>query len=190
MAKVRLGPTTNLLPMPTLLIAVKTGEGRANVLTVAWAGIVAGRPPMLALEIGQHYSTPFLEREKCFTANIPSTQQMVEADYCGMVSGSEDPDKPKTCGLTLLPSTRVSAPIIAECPLNFECRIVREVPVGASKFYLAEIVETHIDEEAMEGNDIAPLKVDPLIFTPDGYYHALGPRLGQAWNVGAALKKG
>ncbi|MBC7240128.1 MAG: flavin reductase family protein, partial [Chloroflexi bacterium] len=39
-------------------------------------------------------------------------------------------------------------------------------------------------------NDIAPLKVDPLIFTPDGYYHALGPRLGQAWSVGAALKKG
>ncbi len=189
MSKVRLGPTTHLLPMPTILIAVKTGEGRANVLTVAWAGVVAGDPPMLAIEIGTHYSTPFLERERCFTANIPSTKLVAQADYCGMVSGREDPDKPGTCGFTLLPATKVSAPLIAECPLNFECRIVREVPTAKGRFYLAEIVETHVDAEAVEGETILPLKLDPLIFTPDGYYHQLGPRVGQGWSAGEALKK-
>ena len=71
MAKKRLGATTDLFPMPALLVAVRTGEGKANVLTVAWAGIVGGTPPMMALEIGKHYSTPFIEREGSFTVNIP-----------------------------------------------------------------------------------------------------------------------
>ncbi|HUV94277.1 MAG TPA: flavin reductase family protein, partial [Anaerolineae bacterium] len=61
MTKRQLGPTTNLYPMPAMLVAVRTGEGSANVLTVAWGGIVGGNPPMMALEIGaNHYSTPFI----------------------------------------------------------------------------------------------------------------------------------
>jgi len=68
MTKKRLGPTTNLFPMPAMLVAVKTGEGHANILTVAWGGVVGGSPPMLALEIGSsHYSTPYIEREGNFT---------------------------------------------------------------------------------------------------------------------------
>ena len=189
MTKVRLGPTTNLYPMPTMLVAVKTGEGNANVLTVAWGGIV-GSPPMLALRIGTHYSTPHIEREGSFTVNIPRSTQAVEADYCGLVSGQSDPDKPGTCGWTLLPATQISSPLIAECPLNFECRIAQTIKAGKGAIYLAEILETHVDEEALtEDQKIDALALDPLIFTPDGYYHKLGERVAKAWDVGKALRK-
>jgi len=190
MAKARLGPTTNLYPMPTMLVAVKTGETSANVLTIAWGGIV-GRPPMIVLRIGPgHYSTPFIEREGNFTVNIPRSSQVVEADYCGLVSGRDDPDKPATCGFTMLPASQISSPLIAECPLNFECRVVRKVPAGKGAFYLAEILETHVDEEALtEDKKIDALSLDPLIFTPDGYYHKLGERVATAWDAGNALRK-
>jgi flavin reductase (DIM6/NTAB) family NADH-FMN oxidoreductase RutF len=190
MAKVRLGPTTNLYPMPTMLVAVKTGEASANVLTVAWGGIV-GSPPLLALRIGgMHYSTPFIEREGNFTVNIPRSTQAVEADYCGLVSGREDPDKPGTCGWTMTPASQISSPLIAECPLNFECRIVQTIRMGKGAIYLAEIVETHVDEEALtEDTKIDAAALDPLIFTPDGYYFKLGDRVAVAWDAGNALKK-
>jgi len=85
----------------------------------------------------------------------------------------------------MLPSTQISSPLIAECPLNFECRVVRKVEVGSGTFYLAEILETHADQEVLaEGKVIDAVALDPLIFTPDGYYHRLGERVGKAWEVG------
>ncbi len=191
MAKKRFGPTTNLFPMPTLLVAVKTGENSANIVTIAWAGIVGGSPPMIALDIAAtHYSMPFIDREGNFTVNVPRSTQAVEADYCGIVSGRKDPDKPRTCGWTMIPATQISSPMIAECPLNLECRLVRKVEAGKSTFLLAEILETHADEEALDakGNIDAAL-LDPLIFTPDEQYYKLGERVGKAFSVGKQLRK-
>ena len=189
MSKKQLGPTTNMFPMPDALVAVKTGEETSNILAIAWCGVVGGNPPMLALDIGgSHYSSPYIEREGCFTVNIPSSDMVVGADYCGLVSGRIDPHKADICGWTMVPSTQISAPLIAECPLNFECKVVEKVDTGKASFYLVEILETHIDEEAIEGKTIDALTLDPLIFTPDGYYHKLGPRVGKAWDAGKALQ--
>jgi flavin reductase (DIM6/NTAB) family NADH-FMN oxidoreductase RutF len=190
MTKRRLGPTTNLFPMPALLVAVKTGEHSANVLTVAWAGIVGGNPPMMALEMGKHYSTPFIEREGSFSVNVPRSSQVVEADYCGLVSGHVDPNKPGTCGWTLLPASKISSPLIAECPLNLECRIVERVAAGKGSFYLVEIVETHVDEDLLrDEHRIDAAALDPLIFTADGFYYRLGDMVGKAWDAGKVLRK-
>jgi len=176
--------------MPAMLVAVRTGEESANILTVAWGGIV-GAPPLLALRIGgTHYSTPFIEREGNFTVNIPRSTQAVEADYCGLVSGRSDPDKANTCGWTLLPASQISSPLIAECPLNFECRVVRKIEMGKGAIYLAEILETHVDQEVLtEDKKIDALALDPLVFTPDGQYYKLGERVAKAWDAGKALRK-
>ena len=191
MTKRVLGPSTSLFPMPALLVAVKTGDRSSNILTVAWAGIVGGEPPMMALDIAQdHYSTPFIEAEGNFTVNVPRSDMAVPADYCGVVSGSEDPDKPATCGFTMLPSTTISSPLIAECPLNFECRVVRKVETDEGGFYVAEILETHADAEALnERGEVDAQRLDPLIFTPDGWYFRLGERVAKAFSVGKELRR-
>jgi hypothetical protein len=68
--------------------------------------------------------------------------------------------------------------------------VVKKVDTGTGLFYLAEILETHVDEAVLA----APKKInagalDPLIFTPDGFYHKLGERVAKAWDAGRALKK-
>jgi len=190
MAKRRLGPTTNLFPMPVMLVAVRTGDNTANILTVAWGGVV-GAPPLLALRIGgNHYSTPYIERERSFTVNIPSADMAMGADYCGIVSGRTDPDKAGTCGWTLVPSVHIASPLIAECPLSFECCLVDAVDKGAGKIYLAEILETHVDESALvDDKTVDAALLNPLVFTPDGYYHRLGERVARAWDIGKALRR-
>jgi len=96
MAKRLLGPTTRLFPMPTLLVCVKTGGKSANILTIAWGSIANGSPPLISLAVAKnHYSTPFIRSQKDFTVNIPNCSQDVQADYCGIVSGTEDPEKAK-----------------------------------------------------------------------------------------------
>jgi len=189
-AKRRIGPSTQLYPMPAVLLAVRTDAG-ANIMTVAWVGIVGGDPPMVAVEVGaRHYTTPFLEREGSFTLNIPSADMAVGVDYCGSVSGSQDPNKAATCKWTLVPSTRIASPIIAECPVNMECRIAEKQRAGKGLYYLAEILETHVDESALDEQGHPNARgVNPLIFTPDGQYYALGEHLGQAWSIGRALRR-
>ncbi len=191
MAKKRLGPSTNLFPMPTLLVAVRTGEGTANILAVAWAGIVGDNPPKMALEIGaNHFSTPHIEREGNFTVNIPRSTQAMQADYCGVVSGRKDPDKPRTCGWTMVPSDHISSPMIAECPLNLECRVMHKLDAGRSNVYLVEILETHVDEEALNAKgEPDGLKLDPLVFGADSQYYRLAGPVAKAFSVGKRLKK-
>jgi flavin reductase (DIM6/NTAB) family NADH-FMN oxidoreductase RutF len=176
--------------MPALLLAVRTDGGGANIMTVAWAGIVGGQPPMMALEVGErHFSTPFIDREGSFTVNVPRADMAVGTDYCGSVSGAEDPDKAHTCGWTLAPSSQIASPLIAECPLNMECRVVRKVEAGKAQFYLVEILETHVDEDALDARGRPTAQgLNPLIFTPDVDYYALGERLGKAWEIGRRLK--
>lgn len=146
---------------------------------------------MMALDIAQsHFSAPFIDREGNFTVNVPSTSQAVQADYCGIVSGRQDPNKPGTCGWTMVPSTQITSPLIAECPLNFECRVVRKVEAGESTFYLAEVLETHVDEAALDDRGkIDARALDPLVFTPDGQYFRLGEPVAKAFSVGKSLRK-
>lgn len=190
MVKVHFGPTTWLYPMPTLLVAVKNGPDRANVLTIAWGGIASGNPPTIAVGIGaMHYSAPLIDQVGDFTVNVPRSAQVAEVDYCGTVSGTQDPDKPATCGWTLVPSTHISSPYIAECPINMECRLVERVARATNATYLAEIVATHVDEDMLnERNRVDALALDPLIWTPDGNYYKLGQVVGREYQMCQALR--
>ncbi len=191
MVKRQIGPSTRLFPMPTLLVAVKTGDKSANILTIAWGSIATGSPPIIGIAVGKrHYSTPFLQKERNFTVNIPDTKHDVEADYCGIVSGTEDPDKAATCGFTLLPATKISSPLIAECPLNFECRTYQEIDFKTSILFLGEVVETHVDESILdERGRIITEKLDPLVFLPNGEYRKIGDFVSKPFSVGKKLSK-
>ena len=85
----------------------------------------------------------------------------------------------------------MSSPLIGECPLSFECKVLRSVDVGKGKCYLAEILETRADEGIVTGEKgVDARALDPLTFTLDGYYHKLGERIGKAWQIGSRLEAG
>jgi flavin reductase (DIM6/NTAB) family NADH-FMN oxidoreductase RutF len=189
--KRRLGPSDILFPVPAALVASGTWE-KPNLLTVAWIGMMGSDPPMLAISLrkGRH-SLDIIRESKEFTVNIPSAKHFREADYCGLVSGRKH-DKFRDCGFTAMPGAVVKAPLVEECPFNLECRVVQEVEFGPWAVILAEIVETHVDVDAVdpETGKIDVSKVDPLVYCATiREYWSLGERLGLGFKAGKGLVK-
>ncbi len=66
-----------------------------------------------------------------------------------MCSGRDGIDKFERSGLTPLPSDHVKPPIIAECPVNLERKVVGFRPVGDYDLFIGEGLLEHIDEDAL-----------------------------------------
>ena len=102
-------------------------EGLPNVMAIGWGttGIIWRRPIFVVLVRPSRYTYRLIEETGEFTVNIvpPKLKEVVQ--YCGTVSG-RDHDKFKEKKLTAIPSKKVKTPIIKECILHFECRVVNK----------------------------------------------------------------
>ncbi len=191
--KTTLGAKRLLFPSPVALVATGTLD-ESNIVTIAWVSLLTSKPPSLGISVGTRgFSGEAIKRNKHFTVNIASADIMVEADFCGISSG-KDLDKFAASGLTKLPSVHVDSPIIAECPLNLECRLVQWQLVGQTNHFVGEILETHVDTRLLKNaSDHASIDIDqfnPLIyFGGVREYRIVGEKIGDAYQVGNKLKK-
>jgi flavin reductase (DIM6/NTAB) family NADH-FMN oxidoreductase RutF len=179
-----------LFPMPTPLIAA-AHDGERGLMTVAWIGMVSGTPPTIGMAIRATRNTlRLIEASGEFSVNVPRVGMEAAVDFCGIVSGS-GVDKFTAAGLTAAPASLVSAPLVAECPFNIECRVVTVHEMGEYRLVIGEIVETHADEEILniDGRvDIGLL--DPLLYVPGTQeYRGVGPKVADAYVVGKPLKE-
>ena len=176
--------------MPCVLVVGGTME-LADTLAVAWINVIASTPPTIAMGLRKTRRTLELIRETGdFTVNVPDTALVAAVDYCGIASGRAT-DKFADAGLTLSASSLVSAPMIAECPYNIECRVTSETEVGEYVLVLGEIVESHAEERVLRpGTDVVEMDaLDPLTYIAGAReYRALGPKVADAYSVGKSLR--
>lgn len=183
MNKIKLGAKTFLYPMPALLLGARV-NGKPNFATIAYCGVVQHQPAMVALGSGRgHYSNDGIKKAKSFSLNVPSADMVQAVDYCGLVSGG-DRDKSKV--FTVFYGKLDNAPMIEECPLCLECRLVACLDLGGTnEIFLGEVVETYAAEFCVVNGVPDPQKINPLIFTMhDNHYWQLGAQIGTAWDVG------
>lgn len=183
-----LGASDTFFPTPVVLVGSGTGEN-ANIITVAWVGMVCSEPPTIAISMTRgRESTKIIRSHGEFSVNIPKAILVHEVDYCGIVSG-RNYSKFKDTRLTPIHGTKISAPIIGECPYNLECKVSREIEIGEFVIFFGEIVESHIDDICIgDGGKIDLGKVDPLVYAAGlREYWKLGEKTGQAFNTGKKL---
>lgn len=178
------------LPVPAALIVCGT-QPNFNIITLAWTGIVSSTPP--AIEISIHkkrYSIGLIKKTKEFSVNIPSADNFIETDYCGLVSGV-DRDKFSDTKFTATKSNVIATPIIKECPLNLECKVIQEIEIGDYTMFIGEIVETHVDVDKFgDNNKIDIKKLNPLIYCATiREYWSIGEKLGDGFSCGKKLKE-
>ena len=190
MSKVTMGPTTLIYPMPALLIGADV-DGKPNFLTVAWAGIADGEPPMISVAIRHiRYTIKGILQNNVFSVNVPSVDLVKETDYCGCVSGDKV-DKVDACQFKIFYGKMNGAPLIEQCPVNMECKVVHMLDLGSHALVVGRIEETYISEGCLSNGKPDVEKIKPLVYVgePERQYQAMGDVVGKAFSVGLELKK-
>ena len=101
-------------------------QGRDNTMTIGWGsiGYYWGKPIFTVVVRNSRHSFNLLENSGEFTVSIPLDGSMrEELRLCGTSSG-RDIDKFAAYNLKTQAGTQVKVPIITQCDLHYECRVV------------------------------------------------------------------
>lgn len=179
MAKISFKPGNMLYPLPVVMVSVADKAGKANIITVAWAGTICTNPPMVSISVrpSRHSHHMLLETGE-FVINLTTKELAYAADYCGVKSG-KDVDKWKEMKLTPFASDFVMAPCIAESPVNIECKVTKVEQLGSHDMFAAKVVAVHVDDKYMnEKGSFCLEDAEPIVYS-HGEYFALGEKLGR-----------
>lgn len=97
-----------------------------NTMTIGWGniGFIWNKPVMMVPVRYSRHTYKMIDAAETFTVSVPVNKDLKEVlAFCGTKSGREF-DKIKECNLTLSPAQEVETPIISDCDLQVECRIV------------------------------------------------------------------
>ncbi|RKY00149.1 flavin reductase family protein [Candidatus Poribacteria bacterium] len=147
------------------LLASLDKNGKPNVMAIGWGtiGIIWGKPIFVVLVRPSRYTFECIEHTGDFTVNVPTKWMKDIVTYCGTVSG-RDHDKFAEKGLTAVPGKTVKSPIVAECAIHYECKVVHyndiipdhlpqsiistAYPLGDfHRLYFGEILDAYADED-------------------------------------------
>ena len=182
-SKVKFGQIPLIYPIPITLTGSLV-KGRPNFETIGDVGIVGIKPPLVYISSGQdHYTNLGILENETFSINFPPTSLLAKTDYCGTVSG-RDADKSKL--FTVFFGDLKTAPMIQECPVNIECKVVKEFSIKHRQVFVGDVVQTYVNEEYVTENEghrrIADMsKLDPIIYALDNRYYNIGKPIGTGY---------
>jgi flavin reductase (DIM6/NTAB) family NADH-FMN oxidoreductase RutF len=135
-----------LEPGPVVLLTTSR-NGRANVMTMSWHMMVDFEPPLIACIVSNrdHSFVALRKTKECVIA-IPAVELAEKVVAIGNCSG-RDVDKFSAFHLTPKKAEYVSAPLVAECFANIECRVVDTRLVNRYGLFVLEGVKAWIDPE-------------------------------------------
>ena len=110
-----------------VLLTTKAND-KINTMTIGWGSISQywGKNVLIVPVRKSRYTHELMEKSDTFTVSVPRYNEIAkQIAYCGTNSG-RDVDKFKECKLTAKPAKSVTAPIIGEAYLHYECRIIAE----------------------------------------------------------------
>ncbi len=179
--KLILEPGPHLYPVPAVMVSCAAENvSSSNIIAIAWAGVLCSSPPTIGIGVtpARHSHRIIADSEE-FVINLPTREQVDVLDYCGTVSG-RDVDKFAESRLTEVAAQKLQwAPLIEECPVNLECRVVRRLDMGSHELFAGEVVAVHAEEDWVDDAGNLLPRADQLFAFLRGRYHALDEELGR-----------
>ena len=171
--------------MPVFIVAAYDKDGVPCCMNAAWGGIYDTNLIMLCLS-DDHKTTKNIIESGAFTVSIADASHVTEADYVGIISGNDIPDKMARAGLSVSRSSYVNAPVIDQLPLTAECRLVKFNEDGIC---IGEIVNISADESVLASDGmIDPDRLEAITYDPVRHtYIKLGETVGRAFSDGKCL---
>ncbi|MBQ6945100.1 MAG: flavin reductase family protein [Ruminococcus sp.] len=181
-----LGAKAILYPMPVLIIGSYDENGVPDAMNAAWGGI--SEETQISICVSEdHKTTANILSCKAFTVSIADAENVIAADYVGVVSGNNEPDKIKKAGWTAVKSENVDAPLFNELPLALECKLISYDEESCR--LVGEIVNVCADERILTDGKVDLSKFSPITYDPVNHdYITLGDKVGKAFSDGLKLK--
>lgn len=186
--KTSIKTTEAIFPMPVLMIATYNEDGTIDVMNAAWGTMLERDYVVLNLS-ENHKTVKNIKNKKAFTVSIADASHVKEADYFGVVSGNNTPNKFEKSGLTATKSDSVDAPMINEFPICMECEFIEYQNDQYGCGVIGKIVNVSAEESIMNGNNVDISLLNAIAFDPytHGYYKVT-ERVGEAFKDGFELK--
>lgn len=175
-----------LYPLPAVMVSCQRDGEKPNIITLAWAGTICSDPAMVSVSIRpERYSYDIIKETKEFVINLTTRDLTYATDYCGVKSG-RDVDKYKEMNLTPQAANEVKCPIIAESPVNIECRLKEIVKLGSHDMFIADVVCVDVSKDLLDENGKFDMQKADMMAYCHGEYFSLGEKLGK---FGYSIKK-
>ena len=112
-------------------------NGKVNFMALGWLTRVNVDPPMLGICVNKNNASynAILETGE-FSVNVPSADMLELTDYTGLVSGRH---RDKSALFDVFYGKLKAAPMIIDCPLAIECKVVQKMEFPVNVFFVAEI---------------------------------------------------
>ena len=149
-------------PGSIAMISAMDSEGMVDICTVGVWDLVNGKPPMYGIPLCnkdkdkrffKRYTLICVEQTKEFVINIPDPGLKKAWLKCGSTTLRNDTSIDKFClsGITRAEPAVVRAPLIAECSISIECRVVAKLTLPCHDWIVGEAVAIH---RAFDDKDI------------------------------------
>jgi flavin reductase (DIM6/NTAB) family NADH-FMN oxidoreductase RutF len=171
--KVQIQPRRPVYPTPVGLITSVDSKGRPNIIALGEVfNLSIVQPVWVGISVREAtYSHGLIKEQEEFVVNLPTADLLDAVLGCGSCSGRDGIDKFQRFGLTPRPAMQVKPPLIDECPVNLECKLVGFHHVGDHDLFIGNVVTQHINKEMLDAQgDIDAGKLDTIIMMPKSFW--------------------
>jgi flavin reductase (DIM6/NTAB) family NADH-FMN oxidoreductase RutF len=137
---------TFIEPGPVILVSTADGD-KQNIMTLSWTMVLDFTPRFAFMTGPWNYSYEALVKTKECVIAVPTVDMSKTVVSIGACSGA-DLDKFAKFRLTPLEAECVNAPLIKECYVNIECRVVDYIKKHG--IFVLDAVAAWIDEKRKE----------------------------------------
>ncbi len=123
------------------------GPQGPNIMAAEWVIQISYSPVLIAVFIHNgSYTIKNIEKTKEFGVNVASQGQTTEVSVAGGYSGSEI-DKLKIKNVFKISQPhKIKTPMIADCTINAECKLVRKEKLGDHVMLVGKVVHIEYDD--------------------------------------------
>lgn len=174
-------PTVLYFGTPVALLSSLNPDGSPNLAPMSSCWWLGWSCTLGLGTMGQTAAN--LDRTREVVINLPSVNEVSYVDWLAMTTGRDpvpekkqqwgyehEPNKFERAGLTPVPSVTVSAPRVAECPVQMEGTVMDVRPFGknvSANAYEVHITKLHVHESLLiPGSDPARPHIDPIKWKP------------------------
>jgi flavin reductase (DIM6/NTAB) family NADH-FMN oxidoreductase RutF len=175
--KIVTSPFRPVYPTPGALITSVDKNGKPNIITLGEVAMVSLRPTRVSVGMRPAtYSNSLIKDSGEFVVNFPTADMVDKVDFCGTRSG-RDVDKFAETGLTPEPAIHIKTPLIKECPVNLECKVIGMLALGSHDLFIGDVLAMHAEEDILKNAERGQIDVaNGLIFAMNEYW-SFGQRL-------------